>query len=88
MTNNGFYTAATLLISGALPAFTAEDMNIVLFMVDDMGVNDTSVRFLSGGSPLNAYYRTPNRIWSGWRKRGFVLRERMRIPFLLRRVSV
>ena len=63
MTNNGFYTAATLLISGALPAFAAEDMNIVLFMVDD-------------------------RIWSGWRKRGFVLRERMRIPFLLRRVSV
>ena len=60
MTNNGFYTAATLLISGALPAFAAEDMNIVLFMVDDMGVNDTSVRFLSGGSPLNAYYRTPN----------------------------
>ena len=60
MTNNGFYTAATFLISGALPAFAAEDMNIVLFMVDDMGVNDTSVRFLSGGSPLNAYYHTQN----------------------------
>ena len=52
--------AASLLISGALPAFAAEDMNIVLFMVDDMGVNDTSVRFLRDGSPLNGYYHTPN----------------------------
>lgn len=35
-------------------------MNIILFMVDDMGLNDTSVRFLEGGSKLNEYYHTPN----------------------------
>lgn len=35
-------------------------MNIILFMVDDMGLNDSSVRFLEGGSKLNEYYHTPN----------------------------
>ena len=35
-------------------------MNIILFMVDDMGLNDTSVEFLDGGSKLNEYYHTPN----------------------------
>lgn len=35
-------------------------MNIILFMVDDMGLNDTSVPFLEGGSKLNEYYHTPN----------------------------
>lgn len=35
-------------------------MNIILFMVDDMGLNDTSVQFLDGGSKLNEYYYTPN----------------------------
>ncbi len=35
-------------------------MNIILFMVDDMGLNDTSVQFLDGGSKLNEYYHTPN----------------------------
>lgn len=35
-------------------------MNIILFMVDDMGVNDTSVPFLKEGSELNEYYKTPN----------------------------
>src|SRR6188508_3453246 len=40
--------------------------NIIIFLVDDMGVMDTSVPFLSdaaGGPqryPLNDYYRTPN----------------------------
>ena len=40
--------------------------NIVLFLVDDMGVMDTSVPFLTGADgqpqryPLNDYYRTPN----------------------------
>lgn len=35
-------------------------MNIILFMVDDMGLNDSSVQFLDGGSKLNEYYHTPN----------------------------
>jgi arylsulfatase A-like enzyme len=40
--------------------------NIVLFLVDDMGVMDTSVPFLTDAQgapkrhPLNAFYRTPN----------------------------
>src|SRR5512139_3868813 len=40
--------------------------NIVVFLVDDMGVMDTSVPFLTGGDgrpvryPLNDYYRTPS----------------------------
>lgn len=40
--------------------------NIVVFLVDDMGVMDTSVPFLTDASgkpkryPLNDYYRTPN----------------------------
>ncbi len=40
--------------------------NIVVFLVDDMGVMDTSVPFLTDGSghpqryPLNDHYRTPN----------------------------
>ena len=40
--------------------------NIVIFLVDDMGVMDTSVPFLTDAAgnpkayPLNSYYRTPN----------------------------
>ena len=40
--------------------------NIIVFLVDDMGVMDTSVPFLTGADgkpkryPLNEYYRTPN----------------------------
>ena len=43
-----------------------ERPNIVLFLVDDMGVMDTSVPFLTDGNgnpvryPLNDWYRTPN----------------------------
>jgi arylsulfatase A-like enzyme len=44
----------------------AERPNIVIFLVDDMGVMDTSLPFLTGEDgkpkryPLNDYYRTPN----------------------------
>lgn len=44
----------------------AERPNIVVFLVDDMGVMDTSVPFLTDAAgrpnryPLNDYYRTPN----------------------------
>src|SRR6188508_3449109 len=40
--------------------------NIIIFLVDDMGVMDTSVPFLTDAAgqpkryPLNDYYRTPN----------------------------
>jgi arylsulfatase A-like enzyme len=51
-----------------VPAAGAADAppNIVIFLVDDMGVMDTSVPFLTGPDgqpkryPLNDYYRTPN----------------------------
>ena len=59
-----------LLTLGLALAGTAaaaqERPNIVLFLVDDMGVMDTSVPFLTDGKgnpvryPLNDWYRTPN----------------------------
>jgi len=64
-----------LLIVAALPVVLAvltaslrgaERPNIVIFLVDDMGVMDTSVPFLTDAAgrpkryPLNDYYRTPN----------------------------
>ncbi len=48
------------------PAAWAAPPNIVVFLVDDMGVMDTSVPFLTDAEgkpkryPLNDYYRTPN----------------------------
>lgn len=58
----------SLLASGCLltPSFAAPPPNIVIFLVDDMGVMDTSVPFLTDGAgkpvryPLNDFYRTPN----------------------------
>lgn len=60
------FTLVTLcaLLCGHLQAATPP--NIVIFLVDDMGVMDTSVPFLTDPSgqpqryPLNDYYRTPN----------------------------
>jgi arylsulfatase A-like enzyme len=55
-----------LLAISTLTATAAERPNIVVFLVDDMGVMDTSVPFLTDESgnpkryPLNDYYRTPN----------------------------
>lgn len=49
-----------------LPAALAGQPNIVVFLVDDMGVMDTSVPFLTNAEnqpqryPLNDFYRTPN----------------------------
>lgn len=54
-----FETAAALAAETAPP-------NIIVFLVDDMGVMDTSVPFLTDEEgqprryPLNDYYRTPN----------------------------
>jgi len=57
-----------LVIAAFASVATAEPPkpNIVIFLVDDMGVMDTSVPFLTEASgqpkryPLNDYYRTPN----------------------------
>ena len=55
---------AALLASGF--AHPADRPNIVVFLVDDMGVMDTSLPFLVDGEgkperhPLNDFYRTPN----------------------------
>lgn len=58
------------LLAGVLPtaALMAEPVppNVVVFLVDDMGIMDTSVPFLTDehgkpkSYPLNGYYRTPN----------------------------
>jgi len=50
----------------AAESSTASQPNLVIFLVDDMGIMDTSVPFLTDESgqpkryPLNDYYRTPN----------------------------
>lgn len=56
-----------LAACGASPAIeAAEQPNIIVFLVDDMGVMDTSVPFLTDEAgqprryPLNDYYRTPS----------------------------
>ena len=53
--------------SGTIPKYNGESLpNIMIFLVDDMGVMDTSVPMLTDGNgnpkryPLNDYYRTPS----------------------------
>lgn len=63
-----FPVLLALLIASAasVPAASAARPNVVIFLVDDMGVMDTSVPFLTDAAgrpqrhPLNEYYRTPN----------------------------
>ncbi len=56
----------TLLASSGFLLTAAERPNIIVFLVDDMGVMDTSVPFLTDEAgapkpyPLNDFYRTPN----------------------------
>ena len=60
------FVFALALSSLCLSVVRAERPNIVVFLVDDMGVMDTSVPFLTDAEgspkryPLNDYYRTPN----------------------------
>ena len=50
-----------LLTALAMPAQTTEHPNIILFLVDDMGWQDTSVPFCNDQqSPLNRRFHTPN----------------------------
>jgi arylsulfatase A-like enzyme len=57
--------AAVVLTISSSQSFAATRPNVVVFLVDDMGVMDTSVPFLTDSSgapktyPLNEYYRTP-----------------------------
>ena len=54
------------LITSPFPAVSSEAPNILIFLVDDMGVMDTSVPFLTDVEgkpkryPLNDFYRTPS----------------------------
>lgn len=60
-----FFSLICLLVA-ASPALAADQPNIVVFLVDDMGMMDTSLPFLTDAEgnpkryPLNDYYRTPN----------------------------
>ncbi len=64
----GFAVVGLLLggTAGAQDTAPNRRPNVVVFLVDDMGVMDTSVPFLTGDSgqpqryPLNDYYQTPN----------------------------
>lgn len=59
---------ATSLLAWSLPlaANATDKPNIIIFLVDDMGVMDTSVEFLTNSNgevehhPLNDWYRTPS----------------------------
>ncbi len=53
--------AATFASLSTACAFAADEKpNIILFLVDDMGWQDTSLSFGSEKSPLNAHFETPN----------------------------
>ena len=49
-----------LVCAAAFDVNAAPKPNIILFIVDDMGWNDTSVEFAHGGTIWNKLYRTPN----------------------------
>lgn len=60
-----FIAVILSLTSTLAPTLSADPPNIMVFLVDDMGVMDTSVAFLTDDQgtpkryPLNDYYRTP-----------------------------
>lgn len=69
LTTMKFYRPLVVVLTLMLHAQCAQAVdrpNIMVFLVDDMGVMDTSVPFLTDNSgaakryPLNDYYRTPN----------------------------
>ena len=59
-------SASVALVSCSGPEQNGQRPNIIVFLVDDMGLMDTSVPFLTGPDgqpvehPLNRWYRTPN----------------------------
>lgn len=60
------FMLGTTLAAGVMKAQAAGTPNIIIFLVDDMGVMDTSVPFLEtnlgavGPHPLNDFYKTPS----------------------------
>ena len=61
---NLYTTASALVLSGPL---VAQQPNIILFLVDDMGWQDASVPF--GAEPTKLKFIIPP-IWRGWHKKG------------------
>ena len=65
MNSSKRFIALGILLSAASLCL-AERPNVLLFLVDDMGLMDTSVPFLTDSHgkpkryPLNDFYRTPN----------------------------
>lgn len=61
-----FLMLVTTIAHGISIAQAASDPNIIVFLVDDMGIMDTSVAFLETEQgevsryPLNEFYKTPN----------------------------
>lgn len=51
---------AALALAGSMQAQRTEQPNIILFLVDDMGWQETSVPFHLEETALNHRYRTPN----------------------------
>ena len=62
------YSLCTTIASTAMPLFAQDQVkpNVIIFLVDDMGLMDTSFPFLTDSAgnperhPLNDWYRTPN----------------------------
>ena len=52
---------STITLSATL-LHAEEQPNIVVFLVDDMGWQDTSVPFSDTITPLNEIYQTPNMV--------------------------
>ena len=62
------YTLCSTLATMAMPLFaqSQDKPNVIIFLIDDMGLMDTSLPFLTDATgkaerhPLNDWYRTPN----------------------------
>jgi arylsulfatase A-like enzyme len=61
MKNSDFVLVFVFSLFGFVPTFSQENKkNIIVFLVDDMGWQDTSVPFWDKRTPFNGLYHTPN----------------------------
>ncbi|SDM61263.1 Arylsulfatase A [Daejeonella rubra] len=61
MLKSGSLLLLSLFLIGLMPAFSQQGKkNIIIFLVDDMGWQDTSVPFWHKATKFNSIYRTPN----------------------------